>query len=134
MFIVTSLTVLKEVMFQDRAMGEILKLLPRLYRFTKIPYAQCTLLKESKYIFWEEKLNWHTLYVSSKVNWVGSDASSRTETNTVSGQGLILLLIQGRVSASSRRLAPLCNMKPATAFCAVSVGSIAIVLFSLLIV
>lgn len=49
-FIATSLTVLKEVTFQDRATGEIHKLLPRLYRFTKIPYAQCTLLKKSKNI------------------------------------------------------------------------------------
>ena len=45
--IATFLTVLKEVTFQDRAMDEIHKLLPRLYRFTKIPYAQYTLLKKS---------------------------------------------------------------------------------------
>ena len=50
MFIANSLTVLKEVTFQDRAMDAIHRLLPRLYRFTKIPYAQCTLLKKSKSI------------------------------------------------------------------------------------
>lgn len=41
-------------MFQDRAMDEIHKLLPRLYRFTKIPYAQCTSPNKSRCILREE--------------------------------------------------------------------------------
>lgn len=48
------MTVLKEAMFQDRAMDEIHKLLPRLYRFTKIPYAQCTSPNKSRCILREE--------------------------------------------------------------------------------
>lgn len=83
-FIANSLAVLKEVTFQDRAMGEIHKLLPRLYRFTKIPYAQCTLLKKSENILWEEQLK-DELTCNLCFQWssLSGDASSHTETNTV---------------------------------------------------
>lgn len=48
------------------------------------------------------------------------------------GQGLIFMLMQGRLFTSSRNTAPLCNMKPANCFFVRSpVGSIAVVLFSL---
>lgn len=73
MFIANSLTVLKEVTFQDRAMDAIHRLLPRLYRFTKIPYAQCTLLKKSESILWEEELKDELTYnvCFRGVCWVG---------------------------------------------------------------
>ena len=93
--IVTFLTVLKEVTFQDRAMDEIHKLLPRLYRFTKIPYAQCTLLKKSKNILWEEELEDESTYnLCFQWSQLGEDASSHTETNTVWGPGSDFMLIQ----------------------------------------
>lgn len=84
MFIANSFTVLKEVTFQDRAMGEIHKLLPRLYRFTKIPYAQCTLLKTSKDVLGEEELKDESTYnICFQWSQLGGDACSHTETNTV---------------------------------------------------
>lgn len=83
-----NMTVLKEVTFQDRAMGAIHKLLPRLYRFTKIPYAQCTLLKKSKNILWEEELKDESTYnVCFQWSQLSGDASSHTDTNTVWGPG-----------------------------------------------
>lgn len=131
--IATFLTVLKEVTFQDRAMDEIHRLLPRLYRFTKIPYAQCTLLKKSKNILWEEELeNESTYNLCFQWSQLGEDASSHTETNTVWGPGSDLYVDTGRLFTSSRNTAPLCNMKPANCFFVRSpVGSIAVVLFSL---
>ena len=75
-------------MFQDRATDEIHKLLPRLYKFTKIPYAQCTLLKKSKNILWKEELEDEFTY-NLCFQWspLSGNASSHTETNTVWGPG-----------------------------------------------
>lgn len=61
-FINPSLPVLKEATFQDRAMGEIHRLLPRLCRFTKIPYAQCTSLNKSECVLWEDELKDESTY------------------------------------------------------------------------
>lgn len=44
-----SLAVLKEAMFQDKAMAEIRRPSRRLYKFTKTPYARCTSLKSIKW-------------------------------------------------------------------------------------
>lgn len=83
-FINPSLTVLKEAMFQDRAMDETHKLLPRLYRFTKIPYAQCTSLNKSKFILREEEKKGESTYnVCFQWSQLAGEASSHTEANTI---------------------------------------------------
>lgn len=61
------------------------------------------------------KMNWHTTYVSSGVNWVRTPPAIQKPT-LCGGQGLILMLIQGRLFTSSRNTASLCNMKPANCF------------------
>lgn len=129
-FIATSLTVLKEVMFQDRATGEIHKLSPRLYRFTKIPYAQCTLLKKSKNILWEEELKDASTY--SICFQLSGDASSHTATNTVWGPGSDFYVDTRKIVYFIKEHSTIMQYETSQLlFCAVSLGSIAIVLFSL---
>lgn len=81
MFIILSLTVLKAATFQDRAMGEIHRLLQRLYKSTKIPYAQCTSLNKSTCILWEEELKGRstTVCVCSGVSSLGMLRPSRSQ-------------------------------------------------------
>lgn len=134
-FIANSLTVLKEVTFQDRAMDVIHKLSPRLYRFTKIPYAQCTLLKKSESILWKEELKDELTYnvCFHGICWVGMPPAIQKP--TLWGPGSDFYVDTGRLFTSSKNTAPLCNMKPANCFSVRSpVGSIAIVLFSLSVV
>lgn len=79
-----NMTVLKEAMFQDRAMGEIHKLLPRLYRFTKIPYAQCTSLNKSKFILRDKEMKSESTYnVCFQWSQFAGEASSHTEASTM---------------------------------------------------
>lgn len=117
---------------RDRAMDEIHKLLPRLYRFTKIPYAQCTLLKKSKDILWEEELEDESTYnLCFQWSQLGEDASSHTETNTAWGPGSDFMLMQEDCSLVEEH-STIMNMEPANCFFVRSpVGSIAVVLFSL---
>lgn len=132
-FIATSLTVLKEVTFQDRATGEIHKLLPRLYRFTKIPYAQCTLLKKSKNILWEEELKDASTYsICFPWSQLSGDASSHTATNTVWGPGSDFYVDTRKIVYFIKEHSTIMQYETSQLlFCAVSLGSIAIVLFSL---
>lgn len=69
-------------------MGEIHKLLPRLYRFTKIPYAQCTSLNKSKFILRDKEMKSESTYnVCFQWSQFAGEASSHTEASTMQRSG-----------------------------------------------
>lgn len=113
------MTVLKEAMFRDRAMDEIHRLLPRLYRFTKIPYAQCTLLNQSTFILREEEMKGESTY-NVCFQWSQFAGEAPATQKPVLCRHLVLMLIRGKLFTLLKNSAPLHTREPARCFFAVS--------------